>query len=186
MQVGGMDGGRECWHRDYIRLLDIGEQHKQLLVHRATGEAVEVLVRSSLAFDDEDGGGFAFLMPLCEEDQDCIWANDLLDKSVHIFAGDGGDGQVEVISSKSAGSRTFRADASQRMQSSPMVIRHSKGTLTMECYEHEVPKRFVWVRKFWVLARLQDFVFGPASGCKWICKNYLRMVESVRLCLSLC
>lgn len=168
----------ECCHRDYITLLDFGEAQPQLLVHKATGESAQLPQRSILMFDSDDHDGFAFVAPPGDDGDNGTWVNDLLDRSFHNM--NGNSGEREDIVSKVDGTRTCRAELARRMTPRPMIIQHQLGNLCMEFYDHDLPKRFVWVRKFWVLSRVQDFIFGASSGSKWICKNYLRMVESVR------
>lgn len=172
----------ECRHRDFVVLLDHGEAHGQLLVHRATGGAIVLQERCQLQFDDDCNGGFAFLSAEGSgsdgDDDALVWVSDLFDRSYYIAGPGESDGECFV--SKSSGSRELRADAIRRMSAEPFIAEGPGGKLKLELYQHEVPKRLVWLRLFWSLSRVQGFIFGPASGCKWLCKNFHRLEDMVR------
>lgn len=234
---------REVPHSETLRLIHFGGAHKQVLLHRLTGEHVEVDQQFALEFDED----IAYLghPGSCDgnsqesDDDASVWANDLLDLSTFVK----GAGCGIWVCSKAMGTRTLLSTFRQSVRSLPFCHKCSAGIVKLEIYEHKAPHdmyntpicSFVfcamlaacegngqprhnilsvlrasplgtcaiaskpqpeprpWVhdqcfvfaccarqappeltdlRRFVALPRIQDAIFGAASGSKFICKHF--------------
>ena len=170
----------EWSHRRFIQLLDWGPGHDQQLIHVATGESVIIKERSALSFDDDEG--LAFLEAEAAEpdgNDTSKWANSILDRSMHTTVEDGVEKHFMV--SRSQGTRTPWQSLLGDVQPSAFVCDgKDSGCLRLERYLRKMPAEGVWHRNFWVVPRVQDFIFGPSVGSKWICKSWHRFGEILR------
>lgn len=128
-------------HTETLRLIQLGGAHKQVLLHRLIGESVEVDQQYNMEFDE----GVVYLgHPNARDgnsqdmdDEDSIWANDLLDLSTRRE----GSGSKIRVCSKSAGTKVLLSTFCQSVRSLPFCHSCSVGAVKLEMYEHQAPRR---------------------------------------------
>ena len=75
------------------------------------------------------------------------------------------------IFSKLTKLETDLAEYSQGFFMQPLVHSTSDGCLVAELYCFRRPVATRYLKKLWVLLRVQDFIYGVASSSRWACKN---------------
>ena len=160
----------EWSHVDRVWLLDYGGEQPQQLHHSVTGEHVELEGSHVLHFD----GVVGFVEPVGEGGGDAIWANDLLECSMHGEVD--GDRTQAAVFSRSEKTTTPFTDFAIGLRCQAVYHQCPLGTLSLEAYIFKVPAEHVGLCYFWTAPRIQDFVLGPTSGCKWPCRNFSKWV----------
>ena len=161
----------EWSHNGRLRLVDFGEKRPQVLFHLVTGEAAPIdAFRARLEIED----GVGYLEPIvhsseAEVDEQSFWANDILEFGIH---GPPDETVSEsFIFSKLRKLETNLAEYSLGFFMRPLVHSTSDGFLVAELYWFRRPVTTMYLKKFWVLPRVQDFIYGVASSSRWACKN---------------
>lgn len=169
----------EVPHDDLLALVDWGQAHPQVLLHRASGEHVVLEGRWKLQTVDHKGR----LIPLGGgDDRQAKWANDVLEWSLHELMDGSGDttGARSFFFSKSRGESQMKLDLAGQVMSNIFKCSTNAGVFTSEIYIHTIAATDNGGRMFWTSPYVQDKVFGSQCHNRWVARNLKSFANTLR------